>query len=262
MRDLAIVIPAYNDGEDLEKSLESICEDNNDFKVIIIDDGSTIPVAVDAAKYKFQVEIYRLAVNSGITAALNKALEIVKEEKSINFIARLDAGDIQEPHRLAKQYQRLSQDAELTMLGANVSFYDVDGNLMYHSQLPQSDVEIKKKRYIKSCFIHPSVMFKRRVLDDGLMYSTAYPAAEDYELFFRISGKYKVANLAEVLVVCHDRRNGISIRRRQRQVKSVLKTLLDNHNFTAAEWYAGVLKVVLQLVLPREFFSFIKARLK
>ena len=54
--------------------------------------------------------------------------------------------------------------------------------------------------HMNSCFPHPSVMFRTCILKDIGFYSTGYPAAEDYEFFFRISKKFRVSNIDEVLI--------------------------------------------------------------
>lgn len=60
MRDLAVLIPVYNDQADLELTLSSIDEDNTNFTVYIIDDGSKRPIYLDYMNYKFRIMIRRL----------------------------------------------------------------------------------------------------------------------------------------------------------------------------------------------------------
>ena len=48
MKDLAVLIPSYNDTPSLLKTLESIVEDDNAFTVVIVDDGSKAPGQIDS----------------------------------------------------------------------------------------------------------------------------------------------------------------------------------------------------------------------
>ncbi|WP_163375332.1 glycosyltransferase, partial [Enterobacter hormaechei] len=47
MRDLIVLMPVYNDQKDMIRTLDSINEDNNDFSVLIIDDGSKTPLTLN-----------------------------------------------------------------------------------------------------------------------------------------------------------------------------------------------------------------------
>lgn len=100
----------------------------------------------------------------GITKALNTGLDIISNRKDIDYIARLDAGDIQQPNRITIQKKTFESDSELVMLGTNVKFYDTNHNYLFDTKLPLTDIQIKKEKYIRSCFIHPSVMFTKGLL--------------------------------------------------------------------------------------------------
>ncbi|TBM10229.1 glycosyltransferase [Hafnia alvei] len=260
MRDLAVLIPVYNDQADLELTLSSIDEDNTNFTVYIIDDGSKRPIYLDYMNYKFRIMIRRLEKNSGITRALNYGIEIIKKD-GFRFIARLDAGDLQEKNRLCSQYKKMNHDDTLYLLGSNVIFYDHNGNLLYRTSLPLEYENIKSKFFYKSCFIHPAVMMRTSLFDFEESYSTDFPAAEDYELFLRIARKYKSENIPDILIRCNDRVNGISLTKRNTQIRSVLKALKRHNSVFKIQWWFGVFKVIFQLYMPRKYFNLIKAKL-
>jgi len=74
---LDIVIPVYNDAPYLAKSLSSIFKQQLingwDFHIYVVDDGSDIPVKVDAPKDKaYMLSVIRLDKNSGCSVARNK----------------------------------------------------------------------------------------------------------------------------------------------------------------------------------------------
>lgn len=261
MKDLIVLMPVYNDQEDMIKTLDSINEENNDFQVLIIDDGSKNPLTLGNRQYKFNVNIHRLSENKGITGALNAGLDLIVQMTAVRYIARLDAGDFQVKNRFKMQHQYFETHNNTKMLGTNVSFFDVNGEPVFDTNLPLTDDKIKKEKYIRSCFIHPTVMFSIDIIKNGFRYSEKYPCAEDYEFFLRITNRYEVANLRENFVLCHDRVNGISITRRKKQISSVLKSLLKHKDLTCPQWYIGICKVLAQYVIPRTVFSYIKARL-
>ena len=55
MKKTIILIPVYNDKGDLLKTLNSINEDDDNFEILIIDDGSVIPLTLPREKYKFKI---------------------------------------------------------------------------------------------------------------------------------------------------------------------------------------------------------------
>lgn len=66
-------------------------------------------------------------------------------------------------------------------------------------------------------------MFRTVIIEDIGVYHTDFPAAEDYEFFFRIMNKYEVSNLDEVLICKEINPNSISLSRRKRQLYSRIK---------------------------------------
>ncbi|MBK4713506.1 glycosyltransferase, partial [Enterobacter cloacae] len=175
MSDLIVLMPVYNDQKDMIKTLDSISEDDNDFLVLIIDDGSKIPLTLNDNEYKFNVKIHRLNENKGITGALNAGLDLISEMDTVSYIARLDAGDVQVHNRFKKQRQYFHKNQNIKFLGSNVSFFDVNGEAAFDTNLPLTDTQIKKEKYIRSCFIHPTVMFSMEIIKEGLRYSENYP---------------------------------------------------------------------------------------
>ncbi|HDD9110054.1 TPA: glycosyltransferase, partial [Escherichia coli] len=83
MKKTIILIPVYNDKGDLLKTLNSINEDDDNFEILIIDDGSVIPLTLPREKYKFKINVFRLSENMGITKALNTGLDIISNRKDI-----------------------------------------------------------------------------------------------------------------------------------------------------------------------------------
>ncbi|MEH8204260.1 glycosyltransferase [Aeromonas veronii] len=261
MKGLVVLMPVYNDQVDMIKTLDSIKEEDNDFEVIIIDDGSVVPLTLSNNKYDFKVEIFRLVENKGITEALNTGLDLISKRNDVKYVARLDAGDVQVGNRLSKQYTHMEKNKNIKMIGGNVTFFDTLGFPIFNTNLPLTNQNIKREKYIRSCFIHPAVMFSKEIIDDGMRYSYDYPAAEDYEFFLRIIKSYHVENLTEILLLCHDRANGISIKKRRTQVKSVLRCLIKHKEISSIFWYLGIIKVLVQCFIPRSIFSLVKARL-
>jgi len=73
--------------------------------------------------------------------------------------------------------------------------------------------EIHKQIFLRNCFVHSSVTFRRSVLIDLGGYNADFPQAQDYELFLRLSGHYKLSNLPEPLVRYRVHPNQVSLQK-------------------------------------------------
>ena len=92
MDKVSIIIPVYNAGVYLERSLKSVCEQSfSNLEIILVEDGSTD----DSAKRcdEWAVKDARIRVhhqqNSGVSAARNKGLELASGE----YVMFVDADD-------------------------------------------------------------------------------------------------------------------------------------------------------------------------
>lgn len=91
---LSIVIPAFNAADYIKTSIESIgYQSNNDFEIIIVDDGSLDKTSIMAEGILKELEIdsYEIirTVNKGVSSARNIGIEASKGE----YILFLDADD-------------------------------------------------------------------------------------------------------------------------------------------------------------------------
>jgi hypothetical protein len=77
-------------------------------------------------------------------------------------------------------------------------------------------------------FIHPTVVFDRRVVGDTLIYDPRYPHAEDFDLFRRILAAYPVQLLNIPLLAYRLHKNRVSFQHRRIQQSSHLRIVAEN----------------------------------
>ncbi len=92
--DLAIIIPCYNEEEGIEKTIKEL-QKKTDFKIIVIDDGSTDKTGEILSKIK-NIHVIKHSTNKGYGASLKSG---VKESKT-EFIAFYDADGQHRPEDL------------------------------------------------------------------------------------------------------------------------------------------------------------------
>jgi glycosyltransferase involved in cell wall biosynthesis len=100
--DVAVLMPAYNGQADVERTLASFAEaEGARVHVLIVDDGSTPPIVAPALPH-MDIEILRMPQNAGIERALEAGIEALAV-RGYRYAARIDAGDLAAPNRLATQ---------------------------------------------------------------------------------------------------------------------------------------------------------------
>lgn len=256
------IIPHYNNFKGLLRSIRSIDEIIK-IDVLIIDDGSNSNLIDESILENSKPKNVNLNIiynhrNSGIENVLNDALKYIKKNlNNYKFIARLDCGDLNSKNRFKIQADFLKFHRKVGIVGTYVSFIDLEGKHTYNLKLPISHNNIMRNIYINSMFIHPTIMFRKEVLNIVGNYPTKFSAAEDYAFFFEILKSFEGANIPEYLVFCEINPNGISISKRNQQIKSRILIILKNFKFGIYPIY-GLIRSFFLLIVPYRIILFIK----
>ncbi len=127
---------------------------------------------------------------------LNKGLD----HATADLVARGDADDIWEPHRIATQVQYFLEDADLVVLGSTLNIIDDDGNHLGYRDYPRKHEEIVRALRRYCAVAHPVVMFQRAAIIQAGGYHKVL-CAEDYDLWCRLAKTgAKFENSAEPLL--------------------------------------------------------------
>ncbi|MTT32163.1 glycosyltransferase [Terrilactibacillus sp. BCM23-1] len=258
MNNIAVLIPVYNNQEGLLLTLNSLVRETDaKLDVYVIDDGSKVPIKCTTIIGNHNIFVYRMAENSGIENALNYGLKII-QANGYRYIARIDAGDKILTNRFSKQCLYLKNNKDVALVGSYTDYKTKDGKLMFSFKPPMTYKKIKSRMHLNSCFSHPSVMFNSDVLNEIGNYSVNFKSAEDYEFFFRILSKYKVANINKVLLEQEYNSTGISATRRKQQLLSRFRIQIKYFKVTEINSYIGLIKTILLLFIPRKIVDLLK----
>ncbi|MGY3795228.1 glycosyltransferase [uncultured Aquimarina sp.] len=259
--EIVVLIPYFENRLGLISAINSI-QESFPVDLMIVDDGSArevLPIDEVQKTYgdrgKIMYDI--LPENGGIEIALNTGLEKIIE-LDYKYIGRLDCGDRFHKDKLRKQITYLEVNNEVKLLGTWSNIIDDQENFIYIERHPVTHEEIKKKMYLNTTFIHPSVIFRTSILHEIGFYPLTYPAAEDYAFFMSIVKKYKAENYPEVLMDYIVDPNSISSLKRKKQVKSRIKVILSNYYIG---WYSnyGLFRNILLLLVSRTVSNRIKS---
>ena len=206
---ISVVLPAFNAAGGLPASMASVlAQTDPDFELVVVDDGSTDETAAVAECLRAgdpRVRIVRVP-HGGIVPALNAGLAAAQAP----LIARMDADDWSHPerHRLQRAFLETHPDVGLT-----ASLVRFGGDRETHAgyaahvdwiNTVRTPAQVGLNRFVESPFAHPSVMFRRELVDlYGGYRDGEFP--EDYELWLRwLDRGVGMAKVEEELLLWND----------------------------------------------------------
>lgn len=258
-RELAVLMTAYNAEKTIRRALDSLARNSEPFDLLIVDDCSRRPLAEFLGPVEDGVEIMRPEKNLGVAGAKNFGLKLLLA-RHYEFVAMMDADDISHPDRLAKQMAFLRSHRGVAVVGAWARFFDENTReVVYHFRPPCESREICEALFLNSCIMHPTWMMRTQALRDCGLYSTSYPAAEDYELLRRISKRYELANLPEFLLEYSLSMSGISLKNRRRQLLDRLRIQAKYFDPSQARAWLGMARTLAMFAVPRGVVSAYRA---
>jgi glycosyltransferase involved in cell wall biosynthesis len=140
----------------------------------------------------------RHQVNPGRTSLVEQRNQALREARG-EFLAILDADDLAEPNRLARQVAFLRGRPEVDLVGSGILVIDPEGRPCGCRRFPTDHAAIVRalRRIVPFC--HSSVLARRTVLLRAGGYRASEPvAAEDFDLWCRLARQgARFANLPE-----------------------------------------------------------------
>jgi glycosyltransferase involved in cell wall biosynthesis len=230
---ITVLMPVHNGGACLQLAVESILNQSfSDFELLIVDDGSTdsaIDQLYQSADTRLRID--RTVTRKGIVNALNHGLRSARG----TMIVRMDADDISETNRLEDQFAFLSANPSIGVCGSD---FTPIGDKSASSWINYSDPEdVSIALLFENPICHPTVMLRRELLSlEG--YPSAYPHAEDYALWIRLSGQTQLANIASCLLSYRSHSGQVSREQNEVQCRSIHRLqheLLSSMGITASQ---------------------------
>lgn len=195
----SVIIPTFNRANFLKRSILSVLNQTmQDFELIVVDDGSTdesSEILTELQNIRSFIVIEQL--NNGVSSARNAGAKIA----SGDFLAFLDSDDEWLPQKLELQYNYLQENPSCKIVHSNEEWIRNSKkiNQKRHHQRGGGD------QFQASCqnlVISPStVAIHHRVFLEVGGFDELYPVCEDYDLFLRLTNKYELGFIPEILTI-------------------------------------------------------------
>ena len=212
---VTLLLPFRNAAHTLDAAIASIVAQTfSDWALLLIDNASEDEgPAIAHAWCERDPRIHLITEPQvGIAHALNTGLQ----HASTPLVARMDADDVSHPERLARQVAFLNEHPEIGVIGTRTVFASSveksSGMAWYvgwqNAILTPHDHYVK--RFVDAPLAHPTVMFRRELIEEHGGYSTE-PLPEDHELWLRwMDSGVRFAKLPEELLTWHDHPHRLS----------------------------------------------------
>ncbi|WP_460463802.1 glycosyltransferase [Arthrobacter pigmenti] len=192
---MLLVLPTISVDDWLDAAVASVlAQEGVVLELVVVHDG----VAPDYARWWAcdpRVTIMHNEKRSGLSFSLSKAISSSDHE----FVARLDADDLCLAGRLKRQYDYMTQNPDVVIVGTNATRIDSDGTES-GSLGSGPDDDIRHKLLVRNKLIHSSVFFRRSAYSQCGGYNPQLRQMEDYDLWLRMAGEGKVAVIGEPLI--------------------------------------------------------------
>ncbi len=197
---VSVLMSVYNGERYLREAVKSILNQTfTAFEFIIIDDCSTDNTWQILTAYAAQdprIVLIRNEENFGLTRSLNKGLALALGE----YIARQDADDVSVPDRLSTQVCFLKKHPEVGAVGAAVRLIDDKGRLLSVAHPPTDHKTLYAYLLLDNCLCHSTLFARSSLLKQLGGYNPNLPYAQDYDLWWRLSGIMQIRVSQDVLV--------------------------------------------------------------
>lgn len=126
----------------------------------------------------------------GLASALNAGIKSSVGE----LLARLDSDDLMFADRLEVQVGVFDSNPKLDVLGSQALLIQSDGSVFGSTRAPLTHAQIRLVANYSNPMIHPSVMMRRRCVEEALPFDAFFSYGEDFDFFRR-----KIASGAQFL---------------------------------------------------------------
>jgi glycosyltransferase involved in cell wall biosynthesis len=196
---ISVIIPTYNAMSYLPEAVDSVLRQTfRDFELIIIDDGSndhTVEWVSSLTDLRIKLITQE---NQGSAAARNRGIAIAKGK----YIALLDADDLWEANKLAKQVDFLDAHSSIGLVDTSVVLVNENckstGKVV--TSKAEGDVWKNLVQFQPVCSCDSTPLIRRECFDKVGLFDRDLMFLEDLDWWIRLASRYQFGAIKEPLV--------------------------------------------------------------
>ncbi len=218
---VSVLMAVYDGAAVVDETLASLADQTLvDWEAVVVDDGSrdgTLRVLEEWSRREPRIVVTHQE-NAGLTRSLNRGLARARG----TYVARIDAGDVARPDRLATQREFLEANAEHVAVGSHLLWTTPEGWPVgvHRCPLVHAAIDAAHIAGTPGQIPHAGLMVRRAALTAVGGYCEDFAVAQDYDLLLRLAERGRLANLDAVLTRCRLDPDGVSSKRREEQVRA------------------------------------------
>jgi len=190
---VSVCIPTYNRREYLEETLESVfAQTYKNYEIVVVDDGSTDGTE-EMIKQLGRGIRYHRQENAGDASARNKLIELTAGQ----YITFLDSDDLLMPDAIERMVAAIQQEAEPVIAYGPYFRIDKSGKVIGKSKRRLYSGFVTQYLFQEILIHSCGSMFPVEALKEAGGFDTSLPVCSDYDLWLRLSLKYRFVALVE-----------------------------------------------------------------
>lgn len=192
---IGIVVPSYNQGKYLERTIKSILENRKhiDIKIAVIDGGSTDESVDIIRKYESEIDYWVSEKDNGQAEAINKG---IKQLMDCRYFMWLNSDDVYDDDTAVKRIVQYALENDYEVVYGKSHYIDEDDNFM--SDYPTR--KFSRRLLGKTCYLsQPSVLFSKKAYNKVGEINVSLRMSMDYEYWMRLSKVYDFGYLEEYI---------------------------------------------------------------
>lgn len=169
---ITIVTVVLNDKKNIEKTIQSVLNQNIEIEYIVVDGGSTDGTLEVIEKYKNKIDVLISEKDSGIYNAMNKAIDLANGK----WLCFMNSGDVFYDTNVLKNLFLNLDDC------TDVVYGDWEINYANKTRIANADLNVENI-WKNMIFSHQSSFIRKDILNE-YRFNESNRITADYELFY------------------------------------------------------------------------------
>ncbi|MCL5291942.1 MAG: glycosyltransferase [Actinobacteria bacterium] len=219
---VSAIIPVYNGAAYICETLESVLSQTYPkLEVVVVNDASTDESAGLLHQYGERITYIERPVNRGVAASRNAGVAASHGD----LVAFLDQDDLWLPERISRGVEAFFANPKAGLVAANTYVQEGENRIACWRRVVRTGDRITKRLLADNFICSAGAMVSRRALDEVGFFDESFYGADDFDLWYRIAGKFEVVLIDEPLAVWKRRPSSLSS-----NTERMLKDIVNVYN--------------------------------